>query len=453
MPTQRLVASGALGICLAFAVVAGPTTADAAIVPDGSSSPSIPQVSSSQDGATWLADQLTPAGYIPSSSNPGQPDLSATANAALALTSADVDPAGAEDALTYLAANVDAFVTVDGADGPGQLALLALDAEAVGQSPSSFGGTDLIARLLATQQTSGPDIGLFGTEQQLNDYYTGTYNQGLALAALSGAGLSGTAQVSAASTWLLGQQCPDGGWALPDAALNPCDGHPADFAGPDTNSTSLAVQGLSAVGVLGTTAAHKALGFLVHAEDADGGWGYEPNAAHAPGSTDPDSTALVIQGIEALAKSASASNFVKGTANPVSVLLGFQLTSGPGSGAFFYPGSSDPNTVATYEAVPALAGVVVPFDLAVTTSSLASGTLGASYAATLTADGGTTPYSWKVLSGSLPPGLKLHKSSGLISGKPTANGTSVFTVEVLAAKASTSPHTQAVAWRVLSITT
>ena len=67
---------------------------------------------------------------------------------------------------TYLESNVDPYVTAGGADGPGQLALLILDAGGVGGEPQSFGGTDLVARLLATEQTSGPDAGLFGTEAQ-----------------------------------------------------------------------------------------------------------------------------------------------------------------------------------------------------------------------------------------------------------------------------------------------
>ena len=130
--------------------------------------------------------------------------------------------------------------------------------------------------------------------------------------------------------------------------------------GPDTNSTALAVQGLSAQGVLGSAAAAKASTFIAQAEDSDGGWGYEPNAKGAPGSTDPDSTALVIQSILALGQSPSAAAFDKAGANPVSALLSFQLKSGSGKGAYFYPGSSDPNLLATYQAVPAAASRQVP---------------------------------------------------------------------------------------------
>ena len=136
-------------------------------------------------------------------------------------------------------------MTVDGADGPGQLALLILDADALGVSPNDFGGSDLVGHLLATEQTSGADRGLFGTEAQVGDYSAGGYQQGLALAALAAAGVHGTNQTGAAISWLVSEQCADGGWTSPDNAVNGCSGLPAIFAGPDTNSTSLAVQGLA----------------------------------------------------------------------------------------------------------------------------------------------------------------------------------------------------------------
>ncbi len=74
----------------------------------------------------------------------------------------------------------------------------------------------------------------------------------------------------------------------------------------------------------------------------------------------------------------------------------------------------------------------------VTTTSLPAATVGAPYSATLTASGGTTPYTWSISSGSLPKGLSLTASSGTISGTPTTAGTSSFTVKVTGAKTSGS---------------
>lgn len=70
-----------------------------------------------------------------------------------------------------------------------------------------------------------------------------------------------------------------------------------------------------------------------------------------------------------------------------------------------------------------------PTSVAVTTASLPNGTVGTSYSATLSATGGTPPYSWIVSSGSLPSGLTLS-ANGLVSGTPTTSGTSSFTVQV-----------------------
>lgn len=73
----------------------------------------------------------------------------------------------------------------------------------------------------------------------------------------------------------------------------------------------------------------------------------------------------------------------------------------------------------------------------VTTTSLASGTVGSAYSATLTATGGATPYSWSITSGSLPAGLALNSSTGTISGTPTTSGTATFTAQVKDANSNT----------------
>jgi len=66
----------------------------------------------------------------------------------------------------------------------------------------------------------------------------------------------------------------------------------------------------------------------------------------------------------------------------------------------------------------------------ITTASLAAGTTGVAYSQTLGATSGTTPYTWSISSGSLPSGLVLDASTGVISGQPDTTGTSSFTVTV-----------------------
>jgi uncharacterized repeat protein (TIGR03803 family) len=78
-------------------------------------------------------------------------------------------------------------------------------------------------------------------------------------------------------------------------------------------------------------------------------------------------------------------------------------------------------------------GYGVIFEIApllITTTSLPAGTVNIPYSASLTATGGLPPYTWSVISGSLPAGLTLNANSGVISGTPTAAGTSNFTVQV-----------------------
>jgi subtilisin family serine protease len=72
---------------------------------------------------------------------------------------------------------------------------------------------------------------------------------------------------------------------------------------------------------------------------------------------------------------------------------------------------------------------VTPDPLAVTTSSLADGTVGAPYSEQLVASGGSGTYTWSVTSGSLPVGLTVN-STGLISGTPTTAQTASFSVTV-----------------------
>jgi hypothetical protein len=354
---RRIAATGALALLLGITAAAIPTPASAT-----TALPSLPQPTAAQAAANWLAGQVTPGGFIASATVPGTANLDATANAVLALASAGVDGAQASAMITYLQGQVDNYVTVSGSDGPGQLALLILDAHAMGLSATSFGGTNLVSRLQATERATGVDTGLFGLQDPTFD---GSYRQGLSLAALATAGVTSGTAVTSAETWLTGQQCKDGGWTSYINAFNPCNGKPADFEGPDTNSTALAVQGLEAQHALSPAAAKSSLSFLTRAQSADGGWGFEPNSAKAPGSTDPDSTALVLQALLSLGTSPASTKLTKNTPDPVTTFLSFQITSGTGTGALFFPGTSGPNLLATYQAIPALAGVTVAYNLGI----------------------------------------------------------------------------------------
>jgi len=70
----------------------------------------------------------------------------------------------------------------------------------------------------------------------------------------------------------------------------------------------------------------------------------------------------------------------------------------------------------------------IALTLTITTIGLPGGTLNVPYSQTLSASGGTTPYTWSVSSGALPPGLQLNATIGVISGTPTKTGPNLFTV-------------------------
>lgn len=72
--------------------------------------------------------------------------------------------------------------------------------------------------------------------------------------------------------------------------------------------------------------------------------------------------------------------------------------------------------------------------LTITNTSLANGNINAAYNTTLTSTGGVAPITWSILSGSLPTGLTLTGSTGVISGTPTESG--VFDLKFQAADSS-----------------
>jgi hypothetical protein len=77
---------------------------------------------------------------------------------------------------------------------------------------------------------------------------------------------------------------------------------------------------------------------------------------------------------------------------------------------------------------PAVA-VPPPAGLTLATTALPGGTAGSWYSAALSAAGGTQPYTWHATC-ALPPGLRLDRSTGVISGRPLLHGTWRVTISV-----------------------
>ena len=104
-----------------------------------------------------------------------------------------------------------------------------------------------------------------------------------------------------------------------------------------------------------------------------------------------------------------------------------------GAGLATGVGSGTTSITATLGSVVGSTGLTVSAGpLAINTTALPAGSLGVAYSTTLSASGGTPPYTWSIASGTLPTGLALAAGTGVISGTPQATGTSSFTVKVAA---------------------
>ena len=96
------------------------------------------------------------------------------------------------------------------------------------------------------------------------------------------------------------------------------------------------------------------------------------------------------------------------------------------------------NAAGTGTASAKTAPIIVNAGLSLAIPTPVQGEVGVSYSnPAFTANDGTGPFSWSVLSGSLPAGLTLS-AAGVLSGLPTAAGSSTFTVQVTDAQANTA---------------
>ena len=92
------------------------------------------------------------------------------------------------------------------------------------------------------------------------------------------------------------------------------------------------------------------------------------------------------------------------------------------------PSSSEYCLFAVSDTTPKNLVIVTTGPLAINPPSLPPATLNTAYSQTLTASEGVPPYTYAVTSGSLPSGLSLNSSTGVISGTPTTESTYNFTI-------------------------
>jgi hypothetical protein len=137
-----------------------------------------------------------------------------------------------------------------------------------------------------------------------------------------------------------------------------------------------------------------------------------------PGSGTPTGTVTFMEGATTLGTGALNGSGVATLATGALALGDHTITASYGGDTNFASSTSAAFTQ----------HVLAPVTLSL--SPLASGALTIPYNQPLAASGGTAPYTYAVTAGSLPPGVTLNASTGLLSGTPSAVGSYTFTVTV-----------------------
>lgn len=138
------------------------------------------------------------------------------------------------------------------------------------------------------------------------------------------------------------------------------------------------------------------------------------------GGVAPISWALTVGTLPTGLSLDSATGVVSGT--PTETVAATPLT--------FEATDSTPVTPQVADSTGLTLTVAAAATLVITTASLPPVKKGAAFSATLTSTGGVAPLTWSIMTGTLPTGLSLNASTGVISGTPTAAGTATVTFEV-----------------------
>lgn len=234
---------------------------------------------------TFLATQLASSGDRFVSS--GYDDYGLTIDAVLGLGSSGFGADQAGRSTTFIAGHVGDYVGSGGEIYSGATAKALLLAAVEGRNPRAFGGLNLVANLESLETTSGR----FSDKSQYGDY-SNLIGQSLAIIGLERAG----AAVPAKSvSYLVKQQCADGGFrlTLDDKTCS-----------SDPDATGFAAQALVAAGGQ-SGALTKAISYLKGKQDSAGGvGGAGPTAAVNANSTGLAAAAFTAAGDTAAAAKA-----------------------------------------------------------------------------------------------------------------------------------------------------
>jgi energy-coupling factor transport system substrate-specific component len=163
-------------------------------------------------------------------------------------------------------------------EGPGDIERTILALRACGAPVASLAGKDLLTGLLRYRAGEGS----FSDQVNLTAF---------AIFALRAAGRSASdATVRSAGAWIASQQDPDGGFNF-------------DVRGgsSDVDDTAAALQGLIDAGIHSGAGVARAVAFIVHAQNLDGGFPGQPG-----GESNAQSTAWAVQGLVAAGRNVEA---------------------------------------------------------------------------------------------------------------------------------------------------
>jgi hypothetical protein len=290
MSTTTRVAAALLGCAVGLApaasAAAAGTTATAAAA---GTTTTATTTDKAQAAAGWLAGQLGGPKHDHYSvvfSGTSYADDGETADAVLSMDAAGVAQTAAARATAWLAGDLANYAGTAPDYYPGSLAKLLLVADAQHVDVHHFGGIDLVAALHGEEVSSG----LYMDPDTVNGYQS-VLTQALSIVALDHTGSAPDRADAKAVSWLVGQECANGGFqnTIRTSSSAGCT--------PDVDTTGYVTQALASAGA----ATSKPLAWLATQRRADGGY-----PAAGATTSNANSTALAAQALLATGHAAGA---------------------------------------------------------------------------------------------------------------------------------------------------
>ncbi len=247
--------------------------------------------------AGWLARSLEGEHhnhYVEVFQGKSYPDYGDTADGVLGMDAAHVAQHSAAKATHWLAGHIAGYTENTCGSGkptyfPGSLGKAMVVAEAQQESVRRFGGANLVKELEAEEVPHGqPNAGLFKDPNHVRKCsgFESPITQAFALIGLAHNGRRSDRPDAAAVSWLVRQQCSDGGW---EGAIRSTPSQACTKSAEDVDATGFAVQALEAVQA--RHSAGRGVHWLKSHQKHDGAFG-EP-----PVGPNTNSTAVAVQGL------------------------------------------------------------------------------------------------------------------------------------------------------------